>query len=78
MAKAQYDTVVKFVASYIGDAKAGGIVERQLKHCAPSTADTFTKDDLQKIAAALTTAAGLYITDQAKKDEFKNKLPTVL
>jgi hypothetical protein len=78
MAKAQYDAVVKFVASYIGDAKAGGLVERQLKHCAPATPDTFTKDDLQKITAVLTVAASLYITDDAKKAEFKAKLPTAL
>jgi hypothetical protein len=74
MARAQYDNLVKFVNAYVGDAKGPGIVERQLKHCAPSTADTFTAADLQKIAIFLVAAAGLYIPDATKKEEFKTKI----
>ncbi len=74
MARAQYDNLVKFVSSYVGDAKGPGIVERQMKHCEPSTADTFTSADLQKIATFLVAASALYIPDAAKKEEFKTKL----
>ena len=74
MARAQYDNLVKFVNSYVGEAKGPGIVERQVKHCAPSTADSFTAADLQKIVTFLIAAAALYIPDAAKKEEFKAKV----
>ncbi len=77
MARAQYDNLVKFVNSYVGEAKGPGIVERQLKHCAPSTADSFTAADLQKINTFIVAAAALYIPDDAKKEEFKNKLASL-
>jgi hypothetical protein len=77
MARAQYDNLVKFVNSYVGEAKGPGIVERQLKHCAPSTADSFTAADLQKISTFLIAAAALYIPDAAKKEEFKTKIATL-
>jgi hypothetical protein len=77
MARAQYDNLVKFVNAYVGEAKGPGIVERQLKHCEPSTADTFTTADLQKISNFLVAAAGLYIPDAGKKEEFKSKLATL-
>ena len=77
MARAQYDNLVKFVNAYVGEAKGPGIVERQMKHCAPATPDTFTAADLQKIATFLVAATALYIPDAAKKDEFKVKLATL-
>ena len=77
MARAQYDNLVKFVNAYVGEAKGPGIVERQMKHCEPSTADTFTAADLQKIATFLIAATALYIPDAAKKDEFKAKLASL-
>ncbi|MDZ4741585.1 MAG: hypothetical protein SGJ03_17040 [Alphaproteobacteria bacterium] len=77
MAKAQYDNLVKFVNSYVGEAKGPGIVERQMKHCAPATPDTFSAADLQKMAAFIVAAAALYIPDAGKKEEFKTKLASL-
>ena len=71
------DKLVKFVSSYVGDAKGPGIVERQLKHCEPATADSFSSADQQKIASFIIAAAALYIPDDAKKEEFKTKLASL-
>lgn len=73
MGNPRYDSVVKLVSSYVGDAKGPGLVERQLKHCG-STPDTFSADDLNKIHTFIVGAAALYIPDPAKADEFSKKL----
>lgn len=71
-----YQKLVKTVGDYTGPEKAAGAVERRLKDCA-ATPDSFAKEHLQKIVLTLTTAAGLYVTDPAKRDEMASKIKTL-
>lgn len=77
MATALYAKVEATISSFIGAEKASGVFSRQLKFCAPATADSFGADDMKKIITYLTTAAGLYVSDAAKKEELVAKLKSM-
>lgn len=68
-----YTSTVKLVASFVGDAKAGGIVERQLKHCG-ATPESLAAKDLKQIVSRIHAASGLYLPDVRKKAELLGKL----
>jgi hypothetical protein len=73
MPSALYQKLVSTIGDYTGPEKAAGAVERRLKDCS-ATPDSFAKEHLQKVLIQVTTAAGLYVTDPAKKDELASKI----
>jgi hypothetical protein len=68
-----FQSLVKTVSDFTGPEKAAGAIERRLKDCS-ATPDSFGKEHLQKILPQLIVAAGLYVTDAAKKDQLAAKI----
>jgi hypothetical protein len=64
------------VASYIGEEKCSGALERQLKR-GSATADSFGANDLKALRNYITAAATLYVADAAKKEELAAKIQSL-
>ncbi len=68
-----FSRLLRTVASYVGDETANGVLTRRLKHSA-ATPDTFGPPDLAQMLLPLSAALELYLTDNGKKTDLRNRL----
>ena len=74
MSSASFAAVVKLVASYVGEAKAEGLLERRLAHESITT-DQFNLTHLTPtLQIKIISAASLYLPDASKEPDLKAKL----
>jgi hypothetical protein len=74
MSNASFAAVVRVVASYVGEAKAEGLVERRLAK-ESITSDQFALAQLTPaLQMKIVSAASLYFLDASREPELKLKL----
>jgi len=76
MASSTYLSLLKAVSAYVDEAKAREVLGRQMAKCG-ATADTLDAENFKKIAHMVAGAAGLYVTDPARRVELARKIATL-
>jgi hypothetical protein len=77
MLDSRYNSVVTLVAQFAGQAKAAGIVDRQIKRFCLS-ANNLSQQDWAKVGPCVHAATTLYILHADKRAEFKAKLDAII
>jgi hypothetical protein len=73
MANASYESLLSLASNYMPLREASEVLKRQLAKLNLNPA-TVSGAEIRSAAPRLTMALGLYITDDGKREEMKNKL----
>ncbi len=75
MGTQSYQALVSLASGYVDRSKVVEVLSRQLATC-KLDANTLSSTEVRGAASRLSTVFSLYITDEGKRTELKNKLNT--